>query len=110
MVLQPLVENAVNHGISKRAGMGKVVISGTESDAGISITVWDNGKGITPERLLEINECVNGTVSPEHSIGLYNIATRLKAQYGDAYGIRIESVENSFTRVTVSFPMEEVAA
>ena len=106
MVLQPIVENAVNHGISKRAGAGTVIIEGAEADNIVSIRVRDNGKGIPPERLKEIKDCLSGEASPEQSIGLYNICTRLKTLYGSDYGIRLESEENVYTQVTVTFPME----
>ena len=107
MILQPLIENAVNHGISKRTGNGKVIITGEEKEHLLLITVWDNGKGISSDRLCEIINSLNESSEPSQSIGLHNIATRLRAQYGPEYGIDIESQENAFTLVSVKFPKEE---
>ena len=106
MILQPLVENAVNHGISKRTRTGRVVIRCSESSGIIRITVWDDGKGISQQRLDEIKGSISGDIRPSDSIGLYNISTRLKIKYGAEFGLNIESEEDVYTMVTVSFPKE----
>lgn len=112
MILQPVVENAVYHGLEAKIGKGsvKIRINQINSDM-LEITVNDDGKGILPDSLIEIKtmlECkhqdaikVKGT---GRSIGLLNIHHRIMNYYGVEYGIRIESEVNIGTEVIIRIP------
>jgi two-component system sensor histidine kinase YesM len=110
MILQPLVENAVRHGVSKREDGGLVLILG-KLEAGIArFEVIDNGGGFGNERLAEIQQKLSRTFEEnreqgkEGSFGLYNISRRLKLQYGDVYGLEIERAGDN-TLVRIRFPV-----
>lgn len=106
--IQPLVENAINHGLKNARGEKHVVIRAYTEGENLKITVEDNGVGISPERMAELltQQSEQGT-----SIGLSNIHSRMKMLYGEAYGVTIESEEGCGTRVQLTIPrrkMEEV--
>lgn len=97
--IQPLVENAITHGLRKKGGSGTVVISVKKSGGDVLVTVKDDGQGIPPERL-------NALLIPEagQGLGLWNVDRRLKKFYGK--GLTIESVPGKGTRVSYSIPSE----
>ncbi len=97
LVLEPLVENAIRHGISKKKGGGEVCLKVMEVPQGISIEVYDNGIGMSKEKCETILE------EQGQGIGLKNIHNRL-IRLGEA-GLKIESVEKEYTRV--SFVMKK---
>ncbi|KMW11027.1 sensor histidine kinase [Enterocloster citroniae] len=103
--LQPLIENAVHHGLEKRRMNRQIRISSQCTDQTVDITVEDNGKGISPLRLEEIRATLDqpDTLESEH-IGLNNINTRLKLYYGKEYGLRIDSQEGIGTALSLHLP------
>ena len=121
LTIQPLVENAVIHGISKKPAGGTVTIDFQEENGDLQVTVQDDGNGIPPERLAQILALVDesqpvsgasadlisvdGPKSGHVSLGLRNIDSRLRALYGDAYRLRITSQPGEGTRVVVRVPM-----
>lgn len=98
-LLQPLVENAVKHGIMTKKEGGEIIIDAKEDRKNTIITISDNGKGICENDLKTIfnNE-------KNSSIALNNINTRLTTKYGEKYSLKIESKVNKGTRVTVCIP------
>ncbi len=98
--IQPLVENAIGHGVRKKEGDGSVVITVEKTANGVRIAVEDDGPGIPPERL-------EGLLSndSEKGIGLWNIDNRLKKLYDR--GISIESSVGIGTRVSYLIPLKE---
>ena len=87
-ILQPLVENAVEHGAMKRA-KGRVEIHARNTEEGIQISVEDNGRGMSRELIEELYaDCM-----PEGKVGLCNVHKRLKNIYGETKGIKIESTD-----------------
>lgn len=105
-VLQPLVENAVNHGIREKEGSsGKIKIKIYPKGQMLNLTVLDNGAGISKEKLKELREGLRKGISDSSHIGIFNTNKRLKLAYGDAYGISIRSREGEGTAVTVMIPM-----
>lgn len=106
MILQPLIENAINHGLFKRPGGGTVSVSCVARGRDIVISVRDNGIGMTAERLAEVRENLEGSVTGT-GIALNNIHTRLRTEYGEPYGLTLDSTEGEYTLVTVTFPREE---
>jgi two-component system LytT family sensor kinase len=103
LILQPIVENAVLHGIAKKTGGGTVRVFAGERDGMLVLRVGDNGPGISPERLAEV-------LSPEQnaggSIGLRNVDGRLRALYGEEYGLVIKSKVGQGTSVLIRIPIE----
>ena len=110
-ILQPIVENAVYHGLEALPSGGLLQISARRCNNVLLITVEDNGLGIPADILASLQEKL-ATVNPqdtltpfgERSIGLININNRLRVIYGNEYHITIESVPNMGTTVTASVP------
>jgi two-component system sensor histidine kinase YesM len=110
MILQPLVENAVYHGLEPKNGPGGLTISGRmASENVIQICIEDNGKGIGANELAELQKVL---ASPEETgagvkrgIGLININRRVKLMFGREYGVSIESRENTGTRIVILLPI-----
>jgi two-component system sensor histidine kinase YesM len=102
LVLQPLVENAIIHGIDKRAGPGEIRVGLEQKDGTVRITVSDNGAGTEPaavRRMLADTE-----LSQNQGFALQNINRRIKLCYGDSYGIAFDSVPGQGTTVTLIIP------
>ncbi len=103
LFLQPIVENAIMHGIKKlKDKRGRLEITVTPETEGICFVVKDNGVGMTPERLKIVRERINESYNNESSkhIGLRNVNERIKMIYGKKYGVTIDSDENG-TIVTI---------
>ena len=87
LVLQPVVENAIYHGIKYKEGKGLIKITGTYRDGCIYLTVYDNGRGMEQEVLDHIFDAKNG--EEKSGIGICNVQMRLQLYYGMEYGIFI---------------------
>ncbi len=103
LILQPVVENAVLHGISPKPGGGQVDISIRHDKENLVLGVEDNGMGIDPARLAEILTPEAGE-PPNPCIGLRNVDGRLRALYGDPHGLSIQSEVGQGTRVQITIP------
>jgi two-component system sensor histidine kinase YesM len=105
MLLQPLVENAVRHGVARREEGGSVEIHGSMDDGIICFEVIDDGPGFGEARLKYLSRDFeeNREIHQGKSIGLYNINRRLKLHYGEAYGLTIEDRDGR-TRARIRFP------
>jgi len=103
LILQPIVENAVIHGISRQpeGGMVRITIERTEDD--LVLRVEDDGPGIASARLAEILDPARGTNA---AIGLRNVDGRLRALYGDEYRLVVESEIGRGTRVEIKVPFQ----
>lgn len=104
--LQPLVENAVYHGIKQQRKKGFVKILGYWEADDVVLVVWDDGTGIGKEKLAEIQRKIFAADSVQMSehIGVINVHQRIRIQYGAPYGVSIDSEQGSFTRVEVRVP------
>ena len=95
MILQPLVENSIKHGLARKVGGGRITITTSVSDGHTIIEVHDDGLGMTEERL-------------EHAlgdgIGLSNVNERLQTIYGPPYHLKLTSVPGQGTSVSVQIP------
>jgi len=107
LLLQPIVENAITHGLERTKYVGNIMIDvQTQEDELLIIKISDNGLGMTEEELAVLN--ANIKISDRKSgtsIGLYNINQRIKLVYGDAYGIEIISSQTEGTLVTLTIPL-----
>ena len=117
LLLQPIVENAIYHGIKERRGPGHIKIAVAERGGDIYLTVADDGAGIPAERLVQLRERLDsvGTGSSEAEqpiaessgtgYGILNVQARIRLTYGEPYGLSIESEQGSGTLVTVRHPV-----
>lgn len=109
LMLQPIVENCVIHGLEPTTRKCLIRISARQAGSVMTIRVSDSGKGITAEKLADIRRAIADSNSnffnETNSIGLANISRRIKLFYGDAYGLTISSDDRG-TVVEVTFPME----
>lgn len=112
VILQPVVENAIYHGLESLTEHGKLIISCHRSEQGdCCLRVIDNGGGIAPETLRAIREKLDDksirnvlNIPAGNSLGLVNIHNRLRNHYGDRYGLEIDCPEAGGTCVTLHFP------
>jgi two-component system, LytTR family, sensor kinase len=110
LCLQPLVENAVRHGIEGKPGIGHLIVIAEDAGAEAHITVEDDGVGMDPAQLRRIladeaGDSVRGVGGGSGSgVGLGNVDTRLRHVYGDAYGLVAETALGAGTKVHVRVP------
>ncbi len=100
LCLQPLVENAVQHGLESVGEGGRISIEARDADRECVISIEDNGAGEDPERIRRV---LSGTAGGD-SVGLANVDERLRATFGDEYGLVVETAPGAGTRVVVRVP------
>lgn len=112
--IQPLVENALNHGLRNTRGEKEVIVCAQVREGNLWISVQDNGVGMDAAKVNEILEKNDiNLVEKGSSIGLNNINARMKMLYGKEYGIHVESEVGKGTRIYLKIPrvkMEEVSS
>lgn len=101
MILQPLVENSIKHGIATKVGGGRIVLRSFREDRRTVIEVEDNGVGMTDERL---QQALGGPDVPGTGIGLSNVSERLRVIYGDHCSVRLTSEPGRGTVARLEFP------
>jgi two-component system sensor histidine kinase YesM len=106
-LLQPVVENAVIHGLKDVVEAGLVAVSVKKEAKELMIRIRDNGCGIGPEKLASLNEQLRKGGPATKHIGLTNIATRIRLLYGKNYGLFVESTSDEGTLVTIRLPYKE---
>ncbi|WP_035301682.1 sensor histidine kinase [Clostridium sp. DL-VIII] len=107
LILQPLVENAIYHGIKEKRGNGKIIVRGKVKENYLCFTIIDNGKGIQKEMLNKINHMLrNGNIEEnEIGYGIFNVNERIKIIYGDEYGLTYKSIYEEGTIVELRHPI-----
>lgn len=107
--LQPIIENAVYHGIKQKNDKGLIKIKGLCDDNNIILIVSDDGIGIEKDALDELNKTLSETsfTNEKSHIGLSNVNQRIKIIFGDSYGIHVESTVGVGTDVYVTIPKKE---
>ena len=103
ITLQPIIENAIYHGINGLVDEGEIIIRIESRGDDILATVEDNGVGMEPEQI----EAIFRRSDIKSGIGIKNVNDRLKIWFGDAYGITIESEPDCGTRVMVRMPKKQ---
>ena len=115
LVLQPLVENSIYHGIKEKGCRCQIRISAEKrSDPTgrewLRFVVEDTGMGIDPEKLETINEGLEeGTTEQRDGYGIFNVNERIKLYYGEEYGLTYESREGEWTRAILTIPVRSAA-
>ena len=106
LILQPLIENALYHGIKNRRGMGRITITGESGEEGIRLIVRDNGAGMSEEKLAQLQ---SGLYQDNHSgLGLRNVHQRIRMYCGEPYGLFFESAPGGGSTVSILLPAEGV--
>lgn len=109
MSLQPIVENAITHGIEALDADAVIEIRGIEHESSFEITITDSGAGMTADQLRilrrKLNVRLNSDAQPKHGIGLRNVQERIHIQFGTRYGLSVDAKENCYTKVTICLPI-----
>lgn len=108
LILQPLVENALYHGIKVKEGNGIINIYANADDEKIEIIVEDDGVGIDNDKFELLNSKLKqGIVDSTSGYGIYNVNNRLRLYYGESYGLRLEKADNTGIKSIVTIPVVE---
>ena len=108
MLLQPLVENAIYHGIEPKTEKGSIFVGARLENEDLILTVKDNGVGISKEKLDKIREKLQkDTFDTSRHVGIINTHARIRLMYGEKYGLWIDSNEADGTSVFIRIPMIE---
>jgi two-component system sensor histidine kinase YesM len=118
IILQPLVENAIYHGIKNKETGGTIIISGSKKEDHIELTVWDNGAGMDKKTLERINTLLadrtpvrdseqDNAPSSHSGLGPRNVDERIKLYFGPEYGLEYESEEDVGTLARIRLPIVE---
>lgn len=102
LILQPIVENALVHGLEMKRGKGQLTITGCQTEDVITIRIQDDGVGMTQEQIQTV--FTQKEQPSRHSIGLCNVHKRLTLLYGTDFGIQIKSVLDEGTTVIITIP------
>lgn len=107
LILQPLVENAIYHGVKAKRGGGTITITGVPEGENLVFTVQDNGAGMPQEKVEELNRRMSerSVLDEQKSFGLFYIRERIQLCYGKGYGVHVESALGEGTRVTITLPL-----
>jgi len=107
LILQPLVENAIYHGIKEKRGSGYIKIKGEIKNERIYFTIEDNGIGIKEEKLIEINEMLRGKIISNTVVGygIFNVNEKIKLTYGEEFGLEYHSIYGQGTTVALWHPI-----
>ena len=103
--IQPILENAINHGLRKGFCDNYIKVTIKEIDEEIEISIKDNGNGMSEEAIRKIKDGLEKNIQKPNSIGLMNINNRLKLNFGEQYGIYINSRINEGTTVSIKIPV-----
>lgn len=108
LILQPLVENAIFHGLEAREEADMIVVSSTLEGDDLLLTVTDDGAGMDEQTLKKVNNTIaaraNDRQTQSDSIGLANVHNRIRLNYGEEYGVSITSIPFTGTTVTIRLP------
>ena len=104
LCLQPLVENAVRHGLSRKPGLGTVAIVAHDAGAECAITVEDDGVGMDPAVFTHDAAPTDSATEADRHVGLANVDERLRAAFGDDFGLVVETGIGAGTKVMMRVP------
>lgn len=114
MSLQPIVENAIYHGIEQMAEDTNIYIKGIADGKDCMIEITDAGKGMSEEEVVQLYRKIAGEIEASggsgNGIGLKNVQDRIKMSFGDAYGIEIASKLGCYTKIVVRVPLTGTAS
>ena len=102
-MLQPIIENAIYHGLKYKESKGLLIIKGFPKDGNAVLQVIDDGVGMDEETLAHIYDRHKVNYH-SNGVGVYNVQKRLKLYYGEDYGIAYESTPGKGTTATITIP------
>jgi two-component system sensor histidine kinase YesM len=111
LILQPLAENALTHGLGNKEGAALLIVKGFIRDNRIVVEIADNGAGIAPAKLQALKESLAQADLGDfprpglHGVALGNIERRIRLRYGEGYGLALDSALSQGTTVTVTLPL-----
>ncbi|WP_422658707.1 sensor histidine kinase [Paenibacillus sp. EC2-1] len=109
IMLQPVIENSLMHGIEPMNGMGKIIVRARQEEEKFILTVEDNGVGISEEKLEELyTRLAAGSEELPERIGIKNVHDRIRLQYGPDFGIEIFSKLGEGTTVAFVLPIKQM--
>jgi len=112
LILQPIIENSLRHGMLRGKNVESILIAVTCEDNKLQFTIEDDGKGMSNEKLQQVRESLSQDISEKisnvksSSIGLENVHNRLKLIYGEGKYLTVESSQGEYTKVCITVPME----
>lgn len=104
LILQPILENAINYGISSMDDCGEIKVTGRKMDGKIFLSVTDNGMGMSEEQVKFLLTDNNRVPKHGSGVGLVNVNNRIQIVFGKAYGLIVESEPDSGTTVSICIP------
>ena len=107
LLIQPLVENCIIHGIEKKIGQGFIRITASQTHEAVIITVEDNGAGMTSEAIASLHARMSESTREDGGCGLWNIQQRLKSHYNDSSGLLIASSPGGGLIITLRMEKKE---
>lgn len=109
LMIQPIIENSISHGLEGMESGGIVLLEIFEQDSSLHIQISDNGKGMSPEELENLKIRINTKDETRtRSIGLYNINQRLHLCYGSDCQLQISSIKGQKTTFLLTFPLDKI--
>lgn len=112
LTIQPVVENAINHGLKDKIHNGIITISATKSDDVVYLRISDNGCGMNEEQLQELENRIANPADlilakeKKHGIALPNIHHRIQLIFGSTYGLHIQSIPGEGTDICIDYPVD----
>ena len=103
LLLQPLAENAVFHGIEPSGHDGKIIIHGQRANGKVQIAVEDDGVGMDEAQLAKLQRTISAPMEEETGCGLWNVNQRLNFIYGEEAGIKLQRSELGGLKVTLTW-------
>lgn len=107
LLIQPLVENSIIHGIEKKIGQGSIRITASQTQEAVIVTVEDNGAGMTPEAIASLHARISESSREDGGCGLWNIQQRLRSHYGDSSGLLIAPSADGGLQITLHMEKKE---
>ena len=113
MSLQPIIENAIIHGVEELADDTTIYVKGIPEGDSCTIEITDNGRGMNDEELEVLRKKISGEIETKggssNGIGLKNVQDRIHMEFGEQYGIEVAAMEGCYTKVCVRIPMKKVS-
>lgn len=107
LTLQPIIENAIYHGIKGKEGLGTIILSGNKKDDKMIFEIYDDGLGMSEQELDNLIKTINNRNDQQlKSFGLRNVNNRLKLYFGSKARMNFFSIKNEFTQVIIEIPIE----
>ena len=106
LLLQPIVENSIIHGLEIKEGIGHIMITASKVEDKVKIVIEDDGVGMDEETLKRLRKDMESREQDNTHIGVGNVHRRIRLRYGEEYGVCVESARGVGTRVEILLPWQ----